>query len=209
MSVIDLFASGLGAFLVLTIALIPSIMYRTKDDGFTVPLKLAVTIDWTGRGVDLDRYVEHAGETVWARESQKFWGSLMRDENTETSVNNHEVFFVADFVENARQGGFNLKGSEGEYEVTVAYYDWSRDGRKVPPGPYHVTGNLVLFPGDKLRERREKFSVSVSQTDTWGVGMEGISPATKKPKLCCRFRISKNGDGSYSMDVLKLASDAP
>lgn len=215
-SAIDLFASTMGAFIIIALVLIvntsknveqrpepnpppppppahtPPVPVPTPPNpvppvkGLPLEVPLGLTIYWKGRGVDIDLYVQHGGDTLWAHNPTTRWGILARDENTDQFEDNRETFFSPEFTK---------ENSPGSYKVYLAFFDW--DSRDEGQGPFEVSGSLYVFPGSP-REERHEFRTSVQRNHG---GPPGLSRGQASP-LALEFEVvlPPGSSGTSSQD---------
>jgi hypothetical protein len=180
-SAIDLFASAMGAFIIIALVLIvntsknieetippnpppppppaptPPVPLPTPPDpvppvkGLPLEVPLGLNVYWKGRGVDIDLYVSHDGSIVSYKNPVTRWGILARDENTDQFEDNRETFFMSEFTPD---------NSTGTFQVYLAFFDWN--DRDEGPGPFPVHGTLFVFPGTP-REQRHEFQMQVER----------------------------------------------
>jgi len=127
-SFLDVLSCALGGVLLLFLYLmITRPAPANTEQGFLVPLPLAIRIDWD-KAVDIDLQVrDPSGELAYWKHLKTPCGYLMRDER-EAVHRNWEVYYCVDV-------------HPGVYEVYVHYY-----GDTV--GPVHVRLTGELFPAD-------------------------------------------------------------
>jgi hypothetical protein len=188
-SAIDLFASAMGAFIIIALVLIVNTSKTpAKNDGapptptpsptptpippepaptppfpgFEVEVPLGIVVEWLDRGVDIDLHVTHGGKTVYYANSAARWGILTRDERQGLNPKNREIFFCP---------RFDREESTGTYQVYLAYY--TGDGS---PAPYQVSGKIVIFPGTPA-ETSTPFRASVRSNHKGSPEVEPESPS--------------------------------
>jgi len=189
-SAIDLFASSMGAFIIIALILIVNTSQKSAKQegspprptpapspppippepaptplfsGFEVEVPLGIVVEWQDKGIDIDLHVNHKGKTVYFKNRVTRWGILTRDEQQAENAKNREIFFCPRFDRNE---------STGIYRVYLACYrGYDR------PATYRVTGKIVVFPGTPA-EISTPFHARVQSNHK---GAPEVSPSSPSP----------------------------
>ncbi|MEM7699486.1 MAG: hypothetical protein AAF236_13900 [Verrucomicrobiota bacterium] len=195
MSALDLFASAMGAFAVITLVLIPFYQKTstvevvaedpppeepppTPQAPPTLPVgfleaELAVVIEWEAPGIDIDLHIFHSQEHLFFNNVSTDWMRLTGDE-TDPSRRVKEI---------AVQEELEPFVNEGAYEVRVAYYRDNDD-----PGtfdPIEVSGLVTIFPTGGGTAASETFNLMITSRDRFN-NNQGV--------LGARFSVTRSGD---------------
>jgi hypothetical protein len=210
-SAIDLFASAMGAFIIIALVLIvntsktpsrktgapptptplptppPPVPAPTPPfPGFEVEVPLGIVVEWRDRGIDIDLHVSHGGATVNYENRFARWGILTRDERTGLNEKNREIFFIP---------RFDKEASPGRYEVYLAFY--TGDSASAPVA---VSGEIVVFPGTPAEFSRP-FRASVETSHKGSPEAEPDSPSPKSLEFEILLPAGSQGSRDQDFEV--------